>query len=236
VNGPTRARPLVLAIEDDTPTRVAIVRLLTASGIDTVEAADGRAALRALHERHPDAVILDVGLPELDGFEVLERIRDVSAVPVLMLTGRGEDRDKVRGLDGGADDYVLKPFSGEELTARVGALLRRVRQDARSVAGPYSDGEIVVDFEHRAVLARGRPVRLTPIEFRLLAALVRHRGQVLSPAQLLEQAWDDPTGVGADRVKFAVLRLRRKLAAAGVRDEPPPIETVRGFGYRYLGD
>ncbi len=231
MNHPGRSRPLVLVIDDDSATRTAVVRLLAPSGIDSVEAADGRSALRVLHERHPDAVLLDVGLPELDGFEVLQRIRDVSAVPVLMLTGRGEAADKVRGLDGGADDYVLKPFSGEELAARVGALLRRVRHDRSAVAAPFGDGVVTVDFERRAVTVHGDPVALTPTEFRLLAALVRHAGSVLSGAQLLEQAWDDPTGVGSERVKFVVLRLRRKLEEAGA--DPAPIETVRGFGYRY---
>jgi DNA-binding response OmpR family regulator len=127
---------------------------------------------------------------------------------------------------------MLKPFSGEELTARVHALLRRLRNTETAAPGAttISDGDVTVDLEHRSATAHGRDLDLTPIEFRLLATLARHAGQVLSPEQLLEQAWDDPTAVGADRVKFAVLRLRRKLEGAGVASH---IETVRGFGYRY---
>jgi DNA-binding response OmpR family regulator len=223
----------VLAIEDDEATRGIVIRLLSAAGMDVLEAADGKAALRTLHERRPDVVILDVGLPDLDGFEVLQRIRDVSRVPVLMLTGRGDHHDKVRGLDGGADDYVLKPFDAAELTARVSALLRRARDEPSSMSQLLTDGVVAVDLEHRAVTVQGAPLQLTPIEFRLLAALLRHAGQVLAPEQLLEQAWDDPTGTAVDRVKFAVMRLRRKLGDAGAGDHAPPIETVRGFGYRY---
>jgi DNA-binding response OmpR family regulator len=223
----------VLAIDDDAATRGVVVRLLGGAGMHVLEAGDGRAGLRLLHERRPDLVILDVGLPELDGFEVLQRIRDVSSVPVLMLTGRGDHHDKVRGLDSGADDYVPKPFDGGELAARVGALLRRANREPSAVTTRFTDGAIDVDLEHRSVTVDGEQVQLTPLEFRLLAALVRHAGQVLAPEQLLEQAWDDPTGMAAERVKFAVMRLRRKLEDAGAGTAPPPIETVRGFGYRY---
>jgi DNA-binding response OmpR family regulator len=162
---------------------------------------------------------------------VLERLRDVSDVPVLVLTAHGQETDKVRGLRSGADDYLTKPFANAELLARVEALLRRASNAATWASQVYDDGLLNLDPTGRRAYVDGEEVRLTPTEFRLLNALVRHAGAVLSPNQLLAQAWDDPTGIGQERVKFAVLRLRRKL---GWTDpETSPIESVRGFGYRY---
>lgn len=220
----------VLAIEDDADIRQLLRVLLSREGYTVTEAASGRDGLRAFHEFRPDVVILDVGLPDLDGWQVLERIRDMSDSPVLVLTARSSERDKVRGLNGGADDYLTKPFSRIELLARLQAIRRRhgTTVDTRTV---FDDGWLRMDFVARQVSLNGRPVALTPIEYRLLAALVRHAGQVLSPDQLIALAWDDPSGLAPDRVKYAVLRLRRKLGWSEADDAP--LETVRGFGYRY---
>jgi DNA-binding response OmpR family regulator len=167
----------------------------------------------------------------MDGWQVLERLRDVSDVPVLLLTAHGQESDKVRGLRGGADDYLTKPFTNAELVARVEALLRRSAGATSWADEVYDDGVLRIDPASRRTYVDGAEVRLTPTEFRLLNVLVRHVGAVLSPNQLLAQAWDDPTGIGPERVKFAVLRLRRKL---GWTDpDASPIESVRGFGYRY---
>ena len=196
------------------------------------EAESGRGGLRALHESPPDLVVLDVTMPDLDGWQTLERIRDLSDVPVLMLTGRGEELERVRGLQGGADDYVTKPFGRQELLARVQALLRRAdRRPERERANTYADAALSIDFAQRAVTDGGRDVSLTPLEFKLLSAFVRHPRQVLSREQLLELVWGDSYGVAGDQVKLYVGYLRRKLDA----DAPNavPIETVRGFGYRY---
>lgn len=223
---------VALLIEDEPDVRLALRILLQRAGLETAEAAAGRDGLRLFHERRPDVVILDVGLPDIDGWGVLERIRDMSDVPVLMLTARGLEAEKVRGLAGGADDYVTKPFSNAELVARIQALLRRARASGDgSVVDTYVDARLTVDFAGRRVEVDGVEVAVTPTEYRLLGTLVRHAGMVLSPEQLLEQAWKDPLGIGPDRVKFAVSRLRRKLGW----DEPAssPIEAVRGFGYRY---
>ena len=220
----------VLMIEDDADIALAVSTMLSRSGFQTTTAPDGRAGLRALHDARPSLVILDIGLPGLDGWAVLERIRDLSDVPVLILTAHGHEAEKVRGLRGGADDYLTKPFSTAELTARVQALLRRQRP-ARQHDEVYDDGSVRVDFSTHEVRVEGTYVELTPTEFRLLAALVQNRGQVLSQDQLLALAWHDPLGVGPDRVKYSVLRLRRKLGAAAGPDSP--IEAVRGFGYRY---
>jgi DNA-binding response OmpR family regulator len=219
----------VLAIEDDPDIRQLLRALLGREGYLVTEAATGRDGLRSFHQSRPDLVILDVGLPDLDGWQVLERIRDMSDAPVLVLTARSAERDKVRGLNAGADDYLTKPFSRVELLARLQAIRRRQAASATSSA-VFDDGQVRVEFAHQQVSMDGTPVLLTPTEYRLLAALVRHVGQVLSPDQLIELAWDDPSGLAPARVKYAVLRLRRKL---GWDDEESPIETVRGFGYRY---
>jgi len=217
-------------VDDDEDIRILLRELLERAGYTIDEAADGRAALRRFHAAPPALVILDVAMPELDGYQTLERIRDLSDAPVLMLTARSQELEKVRGLSAGADDYVAKPFGRQELLARVQALLRRSggRSDVQEA---YADEFVEIDFAQRQVRVRGRDVHLTPLEFKLLAAFVRNQGQVLSRDQLLELVWGDPYGVSGDQVKLYVGYLRRKL----LPDEPDatPIETVRGFGYRY---
>lgn len=229
----------VLVIEDDTDIALGIRTVLARAGFDVTEAASGRQGLRAFHDARPDLVILDIGLPELDGWAVLERMRDLSDVPVLILTAHSLEADKVRGLNSGADDYLTKPFGNSELAARVEALLRRSRADS-DPAEIYDDGLVQVRFGSHQVLVNGSAVTLTPTEYRLLTAFVRHAGQILTPDQLLDLAWNDPWGTGPERVKFTVMRLRRKLAQprpgamGAVRDPAPSIEAVRGFGYRYV--
>src|SRR5262245_12347999 len=163
-------------------------------------------------------------MPGLDGYDTLERIRDLSDVPVLMLTARAEELEKVRGLSGGADDYVSKPFGHQELVARVQALLRRA--PASSVRESYADAFLEIDYGGRLVTVAGEEVRLTPLEFRLLSVFVEHPNQVLSRDQLLELVWSDGYGVSDDQVKLYVGYLRRKLAPGA--PESTPVETVRG--------
>jgi DNA-binding response OmpR family regulator len=220
----------ILVVDDDPDIRRLLVELLQRAGHQVEEAADGRAGLRALHASSPDLVLLDVSMPDLDGWQTLERIRDLTDVPVIMLTARGQELERVRGLQAGADDYVTKPFGRQELVARVQALLRRSGARA-ATTDTYADSLVTIDFAQRAVTYAGRDVALTPLEFKLLSALVRHPRQVLSREQLLELVWGDSFGVSRDQVKLYVGYLRRKLdpdAPDGV-----PIETVRGFGYRY---
>jgi DNA-binding response OmpR family regulator len=224
--------PRVLIIEDDDAIADAVQVVVVRQGGTGVRAADGREGLRLFFEERADLVVLDVGLPELDGWQVLERIRDLSDVPILMLTARDLEQDKVRGLQGGADDYLTKPFGIHELGARLEALLRRTRMTG-TVTPPeeYVDGPLTVSWSAREVRMHERVVDLTPLEFRLLTAFVDHPGQALSADQLLQQAWSDPLGIGPDRVKFTVLRLRRKLGWQ--EGSGGPIEAVRGYGYRY---
>jgi len=223
----------VLVIDDDEDIRGLVRTLLERTGSTVAVAAGGREGLREFHSFRPDLVVLDVSMPELDGWNVLERIRDMSDVPVLMLTARGDELERVRGLQAGADDYVVKPFGKQELVARVTALLRRAARGGgrEPEAASYADDYLSIDWTQARVLVGERDVQLTPLEFRLLSTFVRHPRQVLSREQLLDLVWGDAYGVGGDQVKLYVGYLRRKLDP----DEPEraPIETVRGFGYRY---
>jgi DNA-binding response OmpR family regulator len=222
----------VLVVDDDDDIRTLVKTLLERGGMTVYEAPNGREGLREFHARRPDLVVLDVNMPEMDGWNVLERIRDMSDVPVLMLTARGDELERVRGLQTGADDYVVKPFGRQEMVARVQALLRRAaRGGAREEEPTYADAYLSIDWAQARVSVGDRDVQLTPLEFRLLSTFVRHPRQVLSREQLLDLVWGDAYGVGGDQVKLYVGYLRRKLEP----DEPDtvPIETVRGFGYRY---
>jgi DNA-binding response OmpR family regulator len=220
----------ILIIEDEADIRLTLSVLLRRAGLQALEAADSRSGLRLLHERRPDCVIVDIGLPDIDGWQVLGRIRDVTNVPVMMLTARHLEAEKVRGLQAGADDYLTKPFGNLELIARVRALLRRAH--STEPVDVYVDELLVVDPASHRVAVEGREVELTAIEFRLLHGLIRSAPQVLSPVQLLEMAWSDPTGTGPDRVKYVVHRLRRKMGF--VNAEASPIRAVRGVGYTYI--
>jgi DNA-binding response OmpR family regulator len=227
-NGMKRAR--VLVVDDEADIRGLLRELLERAGYEMAEAANGREALRAFYATSPDLVLLDISMPEMDGWQTLERIRDLSDVPVVMLTARTAELEKVRGLKGGADDYVAKPFGRQELLARVEALLRRARpREERPET--YGDGLVTIDFAQREVSVAGKQVSLTPLEFKLLATFVRNPNQVLSSEQLLELVWGDASSGSRARTKLYVGYLRQKLEAAA--PGAAPIETVRGFGYRY---
>jgi DNA-binding response OmpR family regulator len=223
-------RTRILVVDDDQDIRQLLRALLERAGYVVDEAEDGRAALRILFTTPPALVILDVTMPDMDGYETLERIRDLSEVPVLMLTARTQELEKVRGLSAGADDYVAKPFGRQELLARVQALLRRSGGKSE-VVETYADDFVQVDYGQRRIIVEGRDVQLTPLEFKLLAAFVQNPNLVLSRDQLLELVWGDPYGVSGDQVKLYVGYLRKKLVPDA--PESAPIETVRGFGYRY---
>ncbi|HEY3020066.1 MAG TPA: response regulator transcription factor [Solirubrobacteraceae bacterium] len=228
VTADTRAR--VLVVDDDDDLRELLRRLLERGGHEVLTAPNGREGLRRLYSDRPDLVVLDIGMADLDGWQTLDRIRDLSDVPVLLLTAMATEPEKVRGLRGGADDYVTKPFGRQELLARVGVLLRRSaarRPDAPEV---LDDGVVRVDLANHLVEVEGHEVALTPLEFKLMAAFARHPQQVLTHDQLLELVWHDAINTSRDQVKLYVGYLRRKLE---VVTDHPLIETVRGFGYRY---
>jgi DNA-binding response OmpR family regulator len=219
----------ILIIEDSETERAFVSRRLEAAGFDVLSASNGREGLRALHEERPDIVVLDIVMPELDGWTTLEHIRDMSDVPVIMLTQRDTEIERIRGLRSGADDYVGKPYSPGELAARIEAVLRRSRVGT-GVREPWDDGEVQIDFSTREVVVRGTAVELTPLEFRLLSVLTAHAGRVLQHGRLLELVWGGEAQ-RRDRLKLYVQYLRRKIE----RDPAKPrlIVTARGFGYRY---
>ena len=219
----------ILVVDDDPDIRLLLRELLERRGYSLTEARDGNEALRVFFDERPDLVVLDVQMPGLDGWQTLERIRELSDVPIVMLTAKATELEKTRGLRAGADDYVTKPFGRQELLARVEGLLRRAGGRTEQPE-TYSDDFVTIDFSRREVAVRGEAVELTPLEFRLLTAFVRHPNQVLTHEQLLELAWGD-AHAARDQVKLYVGYLRKKLSP----DEPDsaPIETRRGFGYAY---
>lgn len=224
----------LLVVEDDPDLSLALRVLLTRSGYEVSLAPDGREALRLLFAERPALMVLDLVLPGLDGWEVLDRTRDMSDLPVLVLSGLGELADRVRGLRSGADDYLVKPFAQAELLARIEALLRRSGPGGPAGwAGEAVEEDLRLVPERRSALWLGHEIRLSDLEYRLLQLLVRNRGRVVTTEQLLDQVWDDASAVGRERVKFGVLRLRRKLRHAAGPQARDPIESVRGLGYRY---
>lgn len=219
----------ILVVDDDPDIRGLVRELLDRRGFSVLEAKDGQEALRTFFDVRPDLVVLDVQMPGLDGWKTLERIRELSDVPVVMLTAKTTELEKTRGLRSGADDYVTKPFGRQELLARIEALLRRTgAREAQPEV--YSDSFLSVDFARREVSVGAEQVELTPLEFKLLTAFVRHPNQVLTHEQLLELVWGDALAA-RDQVKLYVGYLRKKLSP----DAPDsvPIETRRGFGYAY---
>jgi DNA-binding response OmpR family regulator len=218
----------ILIVEDDEGSRALLRRVLERHGLEVLESTDGSGALRMLFSERPDLVVLDLGLPDLGGETLIARIRELTDVPVMVVTAERAESAAVQSLRAGADDYITKPFGVQELLARVEVLLRRAIQP-EAAPERYSDGLIDIDFSSLEVRADGRVVDLTALQLRLLTALVRHRGQVLSAEQLLKLAWDDDLG-RRDRVKLYIGYLRRSFRDHGV---DLPIETVRGFGYRY---
>ncbi len=222
---------LILIIEDE-PRIAKVARdYLEKYGFRALIAADGPAGLAAARRESPDLVLLDLLLPGMDGREVCRRLRAESAVPIIMLTALAEESDQIVGLELGADDYIVKPFSPNVLVARVRAALRRARGEP-AAAGPLRAGELEIDPAAHAVMLGGRPVHLTPNEFKLLVALARHAGQTLSREQLLDELHGAALG-GIDRsVDSHIKNLRRKLERDPER--PPLIETVYGVGYRLV--
>jgi DNA-binding response OmpR family regulator len=219
----------VLVVDDEEDVALGLRLLLERADYEVTLAHDGREALRSFFQSPSDVVLLDVSMPVMDGWATLERIRDVSDVPVLMLTARGLVHERVRGLQAGADDYQVKPFANEELLARVAALLRR-RTEGSDQIETYADEHVELDFRDWRVTVSGNDVTLTALEFRLLRAFVQNPNQVLSLYQLLELAWGNAGAAEPASVKTYVRYVRRKL---GWHRADGPIESVRGVGYRY---
>ena len=225
---PTR----ILVVEDERDIAALIAYHLTKEGYRVRTAEGGQEALEAVAAERPDLMLLDVMLPGYSGYEVLaevRRLQGLSEMPVIILTARREEADRVRGLELGADDYLTKPFSPRELVLRVAAVLRRAQSPAvTGAARTLRGGDITVDLNALTVSVKGEPVELTPTEYRLLVSLLERRGRVQSREQLLESVWDVHARIETRTVDMHVQRLRLKLGDAGNW-----IETVRGFGYRF---
>jgi two-component system phosphate regulon response regulator PhoB len=226
-------KPNVLVVEDEDAIATLLRYNLEKEGFEPTLARDGEEAMIAVDERMPDVVILDWMLPKISGVEVCRRLRsrrETRNVPILMLTARGEESDRIRGLETGADDYIVKPFSMAELMARIRAVLRRIRPGLAADQLQY--GEIVLDRAAHRVLRSGREVHLGPTEYRLLQHLMQYPGRVFSREQLLDAVWGSEVYVEARTVDVHVGRLRKSLMAEGESD---PIRTVRSAGYSLQG-
>jgi DNA-binding response OmpR family regulator len=222
----------VLIIEDNRKTAALIRLYLEKEGFKTLSAYDGRQGLKLARSRPPILVVLDLMLPELDGWEVCRKLRQESNVPILMLTARGDEIDKVSGLTLGADDYVVKPFSPRELVARVKAILRRGQSESRNQTAILTHGPVILDLEKRRVTAHGRPVSLTPHEYALLKTLLSHPGKTFTRDELLESIYPNGDAVVIDRVvDVHIGKLRHKIEKDP--SNPKNISTVRGIGYRF---
>lgn len=226
-------KPLILVADDDPQLLRLVTRNLQLEGYDTLSASDGQQALDLLEARMPDVMLLDVMMPRLDGFSVTERVRQFSVVPVIIVTARGQESDKIRGLDLGADDYLTKPFSVEELLARVRAVLRRSQLGAASNEHGMRSiaiiGDLTIDFAQHLVKMRDREVQLTPVEYRLLAYLVQNVGRVVTQDLLLEHVWGAEYTGESHLLQVNINRLRRKLETDPAH--PHYVLTKTGVGY-----
>ena len=223
--------PSIVLVEDELPIRRFLRVALTGEGYRLFEAGTGADGLVEVASRQPDVVIVDLGLPDMDGLEVIRRVREWSAVPIIVLSARGQERDKVTALDAGADDYIGKPFGAGELLARVRVALRHSAGAAREgEEAPFTTGDLRVDRLHRRVFVGETEVRLTPIEYRLLATLVKHAGKVLTHQQLLKEVWGPGHTEQAHYLRVYMGHLRHKLEAEPAR--PRFLLTEPGVGYR----
>ena len=225
--------PRILIVDDEQSIQKLLSSALRKDGYDVVGAHDGREALDRIDDGAFDLVVLDLMLPKVDGFEVCRQVRAASSVPIVMLTARVEEIDKVLGLELGADDYITKPFSMREFRSRIKAVLRRSQLTRAEEPGEEAlvDGDLEIDFDKRGVTIRGGEVRLTYVEFEILASLARNPGRVYSRQSLLERVWGDSAYRDPRTVDVHIRHLREKLETDPKR--PDLIQTVRGVGYRY---
>jgi len=226
------AEKKVLVVDDDIKTVDLIMLYLNRDGYEVLTAHDGVEALRVARDGNPDLIVLDLMLPDMDGLEVCRTLRDECDVPIIMLTARTTDQDKLTGLDSGADDYVTKPFSPRELAARVRAVLRRLPGERGPVE--ITHGELTMNFVRREAWLAGKPLTLTDVEFKLLGVLCREPARVFSRGDLIEKALGYGFS-GFDRtIDVHILNLRRKIEPSP--NHPRYIKTVYGAGYKFVGD
>lgn len=227
--------PVVVLIEDEPQIRRFLRAMLTGQGYRLFEATTGAAGIIEAGSRQPDVVIIDLGLPDMDGIEVIRRLREWTAVPIIVLSARGQERDKVTALDAGADDYVSKPFGAGELLARIRVALRHTAGASHEAdEAAFKVGELHVDLLRRHVAVGAAEVRLTPTEYKLLTTLIRHAGKVVTHQQLLREVWGPAHTDQAHYVRIYMAHLRHKLEAEPAR--PRYLLTEPGVGYRLAVD
>ena len=226
--------PVVVLIEDEPQIRRFLRATLTGQGYRLFEAGTAADGLVEVASRQPDVVIIDLGLPDLDGLEVIRRLREWSKVPVIVLSARGQERDKVGALDAGADDYVSKPFSAGELLARLRVALRHAAGAAHEESAAFKVGELQIDLLRRHVTVAGNEIRLTPIEYKLLTTLVRYAGRVVTHQQLLRDVWGPSHDDQSHYVRVYMAHLRHKIEAEAAR--PRYLLTEPGVGYRLAAE
>ena len=223
----------ILAADDDPQLLRLITRNLQLEGYDVLAASDGQQALELIENNAPDLVLLDVMMPRMDGFTVCYRVREFSSVPIIIITARGQDQDKVRGLDLGADDYLTKPFSVDELLARVRAVIRRsqftAREFTQGLRATTATGSLVIDYSQHIVMLHGREIALTPTEYRIIAYLAQNVGRVVTQDLLLEHVWGQEYLGESHMLQVNINRLRRKLEVDAT--QPHYILTKVGVGY-----
>jgi two-component system KDP operon response regulator KdpE len=222
----------IVLVEDDKQIRRFLRMTLESEGMRVTEAETAKQGLTEVIARHPDLVILDLGLPDMDGIEVIRQLRSWSTVPILILSARSEEVQKVKALDSGADDYLTKPFGVPEMMARIRVHLRRQSLTSEAASSVFSFGDVTVDFIHRHITRNGHPVHLTPIEFKLLSALIRHAGKVLTHSQLLREVWGPGHAEHGHYLRVYMGHLRQKLEDDPAR--PSYILTETGVGYRLV--
>ena len=222
----------IVVIEDDAPIRRMLRASFQPGEAVWHETGSGLDGLQLIAHVNPDLVLLDLGLPDMDGFDLLDQLRSWSTVPLIVITASGRDRDKVRALDGGADDYVTKPFSIPELLARIRVALRHARKPGNAELVTFDSDGLTIDFNRRDVLVDGVTVRLTPIEFKLLASLARNAGRVLTHRQLMEDVWGPGNIESTHTLRVHMASIRRKLETDPAH--PRFIRTETGVGYRLI--
>jgi two-component system, OmpR family, KDP operon response regulator KdpE len=228
-------KPTVLLIEDAPEIRRFLRATLLSHGYRLFEASTGDEGLREATVRQPDIIVLDLGLPDMEGLEVIRRLREWTGVPIIVLSARGQEQDKIAALDRGADDYVSKPFGVGELLARLRVSLRHAERTVREVGEPiFAVGDVEVNLAQRRVLVTGKEIHVTPLEYRLLATLVKHAGKVLTHRQLLREVWGPPYADHAHYLHVYMAQLRRKLEADPAR--PRYLLTEPGVGYRLAAE
>jgi len=222
----------ILVIDDEEPTVQLIAMLLERRGFEVIKAFRAEEGLRMAYRHQPDLVLLDIMMPDMDGWEVCKRLREMSDVPIVFLTARGETRDIVKGLEMGADDYVAKPYDNDELVARVKAHLRRSPRPNVSDELVFNGGDFRINFMNREVYVRNEIKHLTPKEFNLLGVLVRNAGRVVTRNELVTQAWGEEYADAIDSLKLYIHYLRQKVEVNPT--QPEYILTSRGVGYRFV--